>query len=108
MGDNKVFSKPFIHQLDAKTTPVDADTMLLEDSADSWAKKSVLISSLKSAAGLGDVDGPASSTDNAVTRFDGVTGKLLQDSKLTITDAGIASFNSISALTNTIQQVARL
>ncbi len=31
------------------------------------------------AVGSGDVAGPASSTDNAVVRFDGITGKLLQD-----------------------------
>ena len=37
----------------------------------------------------GDVDGPASSTDEAVARFNGTTGKLLQNSVVTITDAGI-------------------
>jgi hypothetical protein len=38
--------------------------------------------------GDGDVDGPASSTDNAVARFDGTTGKLLQNSNVTIDDSG--------------------
>lgn len=37
-------------------------------------------------AGAGDVAGPASSTDNAVVRFDGVTGKLVQNSAVTIAD----------------------
>lgn len=32
----------------------------------------------------GDVTGPGSSTDNAVARFDGTTGKLLQNSPVTI------------------------
>jgi hypothetical protein len=36
--------------------------------------------------GDGDVDGPASSTDNAVARFDGTTGKLIQNSVVTIAD----------------------
>lgn len=36
----------------------------------------------------GDVVGPASSTDLAITRFDGVTGKLLKDGPLILTDAG--------------------
>lgn len=36
--------------------------------------------------GSGDVVGPASSTDNAVVRFDGITGKLVQDSAVTIAD----------------------
>jgi hypothetical protein len=34
----------------------------------------------------GDVDGPASSTDNAIARFDGTTGKVIQNSAATIAD----------------------
>jgi hypothetical protein len=42
---------------------------------------------LASAAGAaGDVVGPATSTDNAVARFDGTTGKLIQNSVVTIAD----------------------
>lgn len=36
----------------------------------------------------GDVAGPASSTDNAIVRFDGTTGKLIQNSAVTIDDTG--------------------
>src|SRR5688572_11410050 len=36
--------------------------------------------------GSGDVDGPASATDNAIARFDGTTGKLIQNSGITIAD----------------------
>lgn len=43
----------------------------------------------------GDVVGPASSTDNAVTRFDGVTGKLIQNSSITLSDTN--TFNSTSS-----------
>jgi hypothetical protein len=39
----------------------------------------------------GDVTGPASSTDNAIARFDGTTGKLIQNSVTTIDDTGNAS-----------------
>lgn len=39
----------------------------------------------------GDVVGPASSTDNALARWDGVTGKLLQDGLMTESDAGVVS-----------------
>ncbi len=39
-------------------------------------------------AGSGDVVGPASSTDNALARFDSTTGKLLQNSAATLSDAG--------------------
>lgn len=37
-------------------------------------------------AGSGDVVGPASATDNALVRFDGTTGKLVQDSAITVAD----------------------
>lgn len=43
-------------------------------------------SGLTGIAGSGDVDGPASATDNAVARFDDVTGKLIQNSAVTIAD----------------------
>ena len=48
---------------------------------------------------IGDVDGPASATDNAVARFDGTTGKLIQNSTVTIADttgdiAGATSLTS--------------
>lgn len=36
----------------------------------------------------GVVTGPSSATDNAVVRYDGTTGKLLQSSPVTISDAG--------------------
>ena len=44
----------------------------------------------------GDVAGPASSTNNAITRFDGTTGKLIQDSTVTLDDNGnVVNANSI-------------
>jgi hypothetical protein len=50
-----------------------------------------------SATGLGgDVVGPASSTDNAIARFDSTTGKLLQNSTVTLDDTGnISQVNAI-------------
>ena len=36
----------------------------------------------------GDVSGPASSTDNALAKFDGTTGKIIQNSSITLSDAG--------------------
>ena len=54
------------------------------------------------AGASGDVVGPASATDNAVVRFDGTTGKLVQNSVVTIADstgdiAGAGSITSTSA-----------
>lgn len=50
-------------------------------------------------AGSGDVTGPASATDNAIARYDLTTGKLLQDSVVTIADtsgnmAGVGTLNT--------------
>lgn len=42
----------------------------------------------------GDVVGPGSSTDNAAARFDGATGKLLQDSSAIIDDSGNLNLNA--------------
>ena len=42
-----------------------------------------------SASGAGDVVGPASATDNAIVRFDGATGKLLQNSAVIIDDSNV-------------------
>jgi hypothetical protein len=40
---------------------------------------------------LGYVTGPASSTDNAIARFDGTSGKIIDNSVITIDDTGNAS-----------------
>lgn len=54
-------------------------------------------------SGSGDVVGPASSTDNAIVRYDGTTGKLIQNSAATIADttgnitAGTYNGNTIGA-----------
>lgn len=42
-------------------------------------------------AGCGDVAGPASATDNAIARFNGTTGKVIQNSGVTISDCDHAS-----------------
>ena len=57
--------------------------------------------------GGGDVAGPASATDNAVARFDGTTGKLIQNSTVTIADttgdiAGASSLTSPAATNLTL------
>ena len=43
------------------------------------------------------VKGAASSTDNAIARFDGATGKLVQNSTLTIADNGVLQANTNGA-----------
>lgn len=74
-------------------------------------------------AGAGDVAGPASATDNAIVRFDGTTGKIIQNSAATIADttgditagkyngvtiSGSGSFSGTSSGTNTGDQTITL
>lgn len=54
------------------------------DPTNSWYN---IVSDL-SVSSVGDVNGPASSTDNAITRFDLTTGKLIQNSLATLADDG--------------------
>jgi hypothetical protein len=65
----------------------------------------VLSWSTPSALGAGDVTGPASSVDNAIARFDQTTGKIIQDSLVTISDtgnlSGVVNFNSTGNFTVT-------
>lgn len=49
------------------------------------------------------VTGAASSTDNAVARFDSTTGKLIQDSVVTISDTGAVTGVTTLTATSTIQ-----
>jgi hypothetical protein len=49
----------------------------------------------------GDVVGPNSATDNAITRFDGVTGRVIQNSVVTVSDTGAATgFTTLAASTS--------
>lgn len=54
------------------------------------------------AGGGGDFSGPASSTDNAIVRFDGIGGKTGQDSGVTIDDNGAITANT-TFLTSNLQ-----
>ena len=53
--------------------------------------------------GTGDVVGPASATDNAVARYDSTTGKLIQNSVVTVGDTGIvAGVTELTASTKVV------
>lgn len=57
------------------------------------------------AAGTGDFTGPGSSTDNAIVRFDGTTGKLAQNSVVTVDDLGVVAGASLSGASNTFSSI---
>ena len=52
---------------------------------------------LTAGTAAGDVDGPASSTDNALARWNGLTGKLLQDSLAIMDDNGNVTISTAFA-----------
>lgn len=56
----------------------------------------VRIDSGSSSSATGDVVGPSSSTDNWLVRFDATTGKLVQGSGVTLSDAGANAFTADS------------
>ena len=51
--------------------------------------------------GTGDVGGPGSSTDHAVVRFDGMDGKTIQNSSVTIDDSGNTDIGGTLTATGT-------
>ncbi len=67
-------------------TDGDARVVLADDAIYIWDEASQTW--VAGGGGSGDVVGPASSTDNAIARYDGTTGKLLQDSVVIVADNG--------------------
>lgn len=54
-----------------------------------WSGLSMSGTTLSATGALGDVVWPASATDNAIVRYDTTTGKLVQNSAITIDDTGV-------------------
>lgn len=82
--------------LDAAFTSANNEILQLLHDGTKWRE-------IARASGSGNVVGPASSTDNAIVRWDGTTGELIQNSVVTIADttgnmAGVGTLN-----THTIQ-----
>lgn len=62
-------------------------------------------------SGTGDVEGPAVATDNAIVRYDGTTGKVVQNSTVTVADttgaiAGTQSITLSGATSGTVAVAA--
>jgi hypothetical protein len=70
----------------------------------------ITLSTLVAGAGGGDVDGPGSSTDNAIARFDGLTGKIIQNTAgVTIDDTNnVVTSGSFLTKDGTGTQVASI
>lgn len=60
------------------------------------------LSFTNAASGTGDVVGPASATDNAIARFDLTTGKIIQNSGITIADGASGTLSGTNTGDQTI------
>lgn len=70
----------------APSTPASGYTDIYIDTADKLAKQIDDAGVITKLAGGGDVIGPSSAKNNAITRYDTTTGKLLQDSDIYLDD----------------------
>jgi hypothetical protein len=104
-GDQNVFSTvavsgqfPVIADTASDTLTLVAGSNITITTDD--ATDSITINS--TASGSGDVVGPASATDNAIARYDGTTGKLIQSSGITIADGASGSLSGTNTGDQTI------
>jgi hypothetical protein len=82
--------------------PAAGDLLAIVDISDttdaaSGTTKKIAVSNLIGASGVGDVVGPGSATDNALARFDSTTGKLIQNSTVTLDDTGALTVPEMAA-----------
>ncbi len=73
----------------AVTSPVSGQNLSYNSLTGKWENTT--------AVGAGDVIGPTSATDNALVRFDGTTGKLIQNSTATLSDAGALDVANVTS-----------
>jgi len=81
--------------------PASADAFLIYDDSASALKKVTYTNLIPTTHG--DVSGPASSTDNALAKYDSTTGKIIQNSTATLSDAGTLTATAFAgALTGNV------
>lgn len=96
---------------EAQSGPYSAQIQRLLNSSNTWGAGTTqtfsnvsVTGTCTGCSGASDVQGPASATDNAIARYDGTTGKLIQNSVVTVADttgdlvsAGSATFSGGTA-----------
>jgi hypothetical protein len=92
-NDTSAASTAFVQAVAATKQDADADLTTAAGASEAsnstfFGKNASGTVGFHSISGSGDVVGPASATDNAIARFDTTTGKLIQNSAVTIDDSG--------------------
>jgi hypothetical protein len=104
-GDQNVFSTVAVSGQGNVVADTTSDTLTLVAGSNitittDAGTDSITINS--TASGSGDVVGPSSATDNAIARYDGTTGKLIQSSGITIADGASGSLRGTNTGDQTI------
>lgn len=88
-GDQSLFSRVSVAGQSDIVADSTTDTLTLIGGTNIGITTNAVTDSITiSAIGGGDVVGPSSSTDNALVKYDGTTGKLVQNTGSLLTDAG--------------------
>lgn len=90
---NKLAPETFVFPEIATMDTPEAGHIAIANKAGVMTKKTSAGTESPLGGGTGDVVGPGSSTDEAVARYDGTTGKLLQDSNVTVNNNGRVFIN---------------
>ena len=94
-GSGDINTRLFRSEYDTTNPTVNYIMTQIDTAGNNYIRPST-VAQVKTALGLtSGVSGPASATNNAIARFDGTTGKIIQNSGVTINDSG-----SITGLSN--------
>lgn len=74
-----------LQDVEIASTPSDDQSLAYDSASGKWIPQTIS----GGGGGAGDVVGPASSLDNTIPRFDGLTGKVIQGSGVVISDTNV-------------------
>jgi hypothetical protein len=106
--DHEHLAADVINGATAEASIAADDEILIYDTSATALRKMTRSNFVSGLAGSGDVVGPSSSTDNAIARYDGTTGKIIQSSGVILDDDdAIAANEFIGPLRGAVQYTAR-
>jgi len=106
--DHEHLAADVINGATAEASIAADDEILIYDTSATALRKMTRSNFVSGLAGSGDVVGPASSTDNAIARYDGTTGKIIQSSGVILDDDDAITANEfIGGLRGAVQFKAR-